>query len=244
MYEAHPTFKSPDSTTVLWRYTNFTKFVSLLDTSALFFTRADKLGDPFEGSYSQVNVLARPIVYKNQPAAMHNQVAMATKELRRFTLVNCWHANAVESAAMWRLYSREHDGIAIKTTFKNLSESFLCDESVYIGEVQYIDYNRAFIPENDAFAPFLHKRKSFAHEHEVRALTWHPPSSGQALDFSQDLFHVGTNHSVDLSILLQEIIVAPYADDWFVNLVEAVVKRYNVDVTVRKSGLSDPPVWA
>lgn len=39
----------PPSEAILWRYMDFTKFVSLLEKSALFFARADKLDDPFEG---------------------------------------------------------------------------------------------------------------------------------------------------------------------------------------------------
>ena len=45
------------------------------------------------------------------------------KDLRRFTLVNCWHENQDESDAMWKLYSGVEDGIAIKTDFQSLSKS-------------------------------------------------------------------------------------------------------------------------
>ena len=34
--------------TKLWRYQDFSKFVSLLDSGKLFFTRADSFDDPFE----------------------------------------------------------------------------------------------------------------------------------------------------------------------------------------------------
>ena len=37
----------------LWRYMNFAKFVSTLETRQLFFTRADKLDDSFEGAWSE-----------------------------------------------------------------------------------------------------------------------------------------------------------------------------------------------
>ena len=50
MYTEHPTFSPPPDDAVLWRYMDFTKFVSFLDKSSLFFARADKLGDPFEGA--------------------------------------------------------------------------------------------------------------------------------------------------------------------------------------------------
>jgi hypothetical protein len=36
--------------TKIWRYMDFTKFISVLDTQTLFFSRIDLLGDKFEGS--------------------------------------------------------------------------------------------------------------------------------------------------------------------------------------------------
>ena len=42
----------PDFNSVIWRYMDFAQLVSLLDKEALFFCRADKLGDPFEGAWS------------------------------------------------------------------------------------------------------------------------------------------------------------------------------------------------
>ncbi len=35
---------------------DFAKFISILDKEALFFSSADKLGDPFAGSFPKANV--------------------------------------------------------------------------------------------------------------------------------------------------------------------------------------------
>ena len=44
----------------LWRYMSFAKFVALLDRESLFFSRADRLEDNFEGSLSPINKILRP----------------------------------------------------------------------------------------------------------------------------------------------------------------------------------------
>jgi hypothetical protein len=44
-----------EDSNIIWRYMDFTKFVSLLDRSALFFARADKFKDQFEGSWTKKN---------------------------------------------------------------------------------------------------------------------------------------------------------------------------------------------
>ena len=213
MYEEHPDYEAPEDDAVLWRYMDFTKFVSLLETKSLFFARADMLGDPFEGAYSKVNVALRPALYEGKiPESGLKQFAAFAKESRRFTKINCWHEANHESAAMWRLYSREHDGIAVKTDFKSLSQSFTCNDSIYIGKVNYVDYDTTFIPESNAFFPYLHKRQSFEHEREVRAITLNLPTRDGRLDLSQEVHAIGSYYDVDLSSLVQEVIVAPYPE--------------------------------
>ena len=91
--------------------------------------------------------------------------------------------------------------------------------------------------------PFFFKRQSFEHEHEVRAVIQHLLDDGNRLNLSPR-FDVGNYYQVDLSILIHEIVVAPYAQDWLVELVQSVADRYNLKAPVVKSPLGDPPKWA
>jgi hypothetical protein len=46
VFKEHRVFQKPeDENAKIWRYMDFTKFVSLLDTKSLYFTRVDRLGD-------------------------------------------------------------------------------------------------------------------------------------------------------------------------------------------------------
>ena len=227
---------------------DFTKYVSLLDKSALFFASADKLGDPFEGSYSKANIAMRPELYKDLiPQEIVEKFADFTHVSRHFTMISCWHWSDYESAAMWKLHSRESDGIAIKTDFQSLSKSFTGEDSIYIGTVNYVDYDTFFIPEHSRMSPYLHKRKSFEPEREVRALT----TDSQTLEelekigFSESeaVYSVENYQSVDLSVLISEIVVAPFAEDWFLELVTSVADRYDLQAPVKKSSLAEKPVW-
>ena len=170
MYEGHPLFSPPSDEAVLWRYMDLPKLISMLEKRALFFVRADKLGDPFEGSFSRVNELLRPSLYGEGSEDLTEVYSTYMKSLIRFTLINCWHENDVESEAMWRLYSSSGDGVAVRNTFKNLRDCLTGDESIYVGKVSYVDYKTTFIREDNAFGPYLYKRKSFEHEREVRAV--------------------------------------------------------------------------
>ena len=102
MYTEHPTFSPPPDDAVLWRYMDFTKFVSLLEKQALFFARADKLEDPFEGYLPGMNRAAARRFHEGHPDQLQTMFNRM-KECPRFMLINCWHKGDHESAAMWKL---------------------------------------------------------------------------------------------------------------------------------------------
>jgi hypothetical protein len=144
----------------------------MLSTSCLFFARADLLGDRFEGTLSAATVASRSqsadIAKELSPnldvADMLNVISDATRRMREWTFVSCWHAGEYESAAMWSLYGRS---VAVKSTYGRL-RACVTSPSIRMGMVQYIDYARDLIPYDNSYWPFMYKRKSFEHEREVR----------------------------------------------------------------------------
>ncbi len=161
MYKEHRVFEKPANENArIWRYLDFPKFVSILDKNALFFVRADKLGDPFEGSYSKANIAKRRRIYEKMPLQVLRQLSEIYEKNRQFTLLNCWSLSDYESEALWKLYVKNSNGVAIQSTFKRLAESFReGTDNVYIGKVKYVDYMTELIPEGNSFYPFLYKRK-------------------------------------------------------------------------------------
>ena len=248
MYTEHPVFNPPPDDAVLWRYMDFTKFVSLLDRSALFFARADKLGDPFEGAPSNINT---PLISKLPPDEDEKSslaLRLLQRDMRRLTYISCWHENSNQSAAMWSLYSSETNGIAIKTDFDSFKKSLPFGRSIYGGRVSYVDDENYLIPkgntpDDDTYIPFLHKRQSFSHEREVRAIVRIIPFENGKPNTFRDIGDSGRYFDVDLSLLIQEVIVAPLAPDWLFELIQSVANRYNVRAPVNKSTLADDPVW-
>ena len=231
MYQDHQLCWPPPDDAVLWRYMDFTKFVSLLETSALFFCRPDQLGDPFEGSISSAT---QPIVLGEPQAG--SPIKQGTLDVRWFTRlarVNCWHMGEFESEAMWRLYTRERDGVAIKTVFARFKEALVGEESVNVSRVLYQDYRTESFPLGNPLIPLLHKRISFQHEQEVRALYFAIPAEDAT----------GGYFEVDLLGLVEEIVVAPFAEDWFVDLVRSLAERHGIGERVRPSTLSDAPTF-
>lgn len=245
VYKEHPVFEKPEDENIrIWRYMDFTKLVSLIEKQALFFARADMLPDPFEGSSSKANIKLRPVVYKEKiPPKILKSFSIFLKDSRKFTIINSWHMNEHESAAMWKIYLKTEEGVAIQSTFKRLTRSLKNEYDVFVGKVKYIDYEKEWLPEGNIFYPYLRKRKSFEHERELRAIIQKIPVTGGKLDLKKEIFETGAYISVDLNILIEKIFVSPTAPKWFDELIKAIVRKYNLAKEVVKSNLANGPVY-
>jgi hypothetical protein len=126
---------------------------------------------------------------------------------------------------MWELYLKTDEGVAIETTFGRFRDSFSAEkiQKVFIGQVNYIDYDTEPVPwDNFLFMP-LHKRKSFAHEQELRALVW------LLINTDTDTTRPpppGINVHVQLTTLLQRVFVSPEAAGWYVEIIGSILEKY------------------
>lgn len=231
MLHEHGAFPTPPDDVPIWRYLDLAKFVSMLTTKSLYFSRADLLGDPFEGSYPRANKATL-----NIPA----------KQVTQWVYVNCWHENEHESAAMWAQYIKSGEGIALRSSVGRLKRSTARDETVvFVGRVKYIDYEKDGLPAEalgNVLHAFAHKRKSFEHEREVRALTV-GNSKTTKLSGGTMVLPVGVSVAADLSELLESVHVAPGSPTWFLEVVKSITDRFGLLVAVKQSALDAAPLF-
>ncbi len=224
---------------------DFTQFVSLASSRSLFFCRADLFKDPFEGSYAKANVALRPQVYKEMSiealGKMFEEIAWFSKRIREWTYINCWHASEYESAAMWDLYAKTSEAVAIETTYQRLIK--VLPKNALLGLVKYIDYESEWLPEGNTFYPFTHKRKSFEHEKEVRAVIQELPRNENGIEIDKGNSLSGIIVPIALNDLITSIHVAPTAPTWIVELVAEVSIKYELSAVVKKSDLYSEPVY-
>lgn len=272
VFKRHRVFKGPeDENAKIWRYIDFTKYVSLLDTKSLYFARVDRLDDKFEGSvpnsfYPSTSPETIELMKEYFPDSYQSYIKESGNELkqnkkastinmarRRWTFVNCWHMNEVESAAMWKLYLKSNEGVAVQTTYKFLCESFCKSEyDEWIGLVKYIDYSKDKMPSDNSNYRFVYKRKSYDYEKELRAVIRKYPISEKDLKSGSisleklaevGVYPEGQQIPVDLETLVQRVYVSPYAEEWFASLVLSITEKYKLEKNVTKSSLSDDPVY-
>ena len=242
--------KPKNENSKIWRYLDFAKFISILDRKALFFVRADKLSDQYEGAYSFSKDF-ESLIKKLTPQDKEILLSIP-KFTSQFVYVNCWSLIEYESSAMWKLYLKSDEGIAIQSTFKKLSECFSKTsayiEGIEIGKVKYIEYGKDNTPPNK-YLSFLYKRKSFEYEKELRAIVAlisneqiEEPKNKNNKKNEKDLGSSGIYIPIDLDILIEKIFVSPTAKEWFKDLAESVVKKYKLKKVVKQSDLSKDPV--
>jgi hypothetical protein len=225
---------------------DLSKYLSLLDSSALFFSRADYLRDPYEGATSHANRIIRPTVYQDSiPHSAFEAVSSLQQWARQWTFINCWHMNESESDAMWRIYARTSDAVAIQSTFARLKG--VLSGRAFLGVIKYIDYNTEWMPEGNTFYPLVHKRKAFEHERELRALIQELPSksdpSGSATTAIYRIPNGEAGRVVPIQILelIERVYIAPTAPAWFRDIVRSISARYEIDVPVEQSALDTIP---
>lgn len=172
-----------DPYTKIWRYVDFAKFVSMLEEKALFFADYKQFDDPQEGCFPPENIkkYTQLLGQINKVIPLETRTEIAKNHYFKLEkafhgagdfFINCWHMNEVESLAMWKLYSDTNKGIAIQSNIKSLEEclsNYEHADDIAIGMVKY-DPSINWSHECTVYRPFFHKRRSFQHEQELRAI--------------------------------------------------------------------------
>lgn len=251
MYTECSTFRTPPDASRLWRYLNLSEFLWLLQARALYFARVTEFDDKWEGK------LSRSFIEGLVPDAVDRRLVETKNTLEESVLlflrksfratqliygISCWHLNEVESVAMWKLYTHGQDGVAIQTTVGRLK---LClsheQRKIFVAEVNYLDHEaQGKVPPN-ILLPLATKARSFSHESEVRVILERMRGREQAEFFSLLRSDFGETISVDLSTLIEKIVVAPEYPGWAVESLQQQVTAAGLAIKIESSDLLRTP---
>ncbi len=120
-FKEHLDFKPPEDKDVkIWRYTDMSKFLSLVVTGKLYFPSLKIISkdDPYEGLYTKPHLDMIGMNFSEKSKEEWEEIGIeseerlsivqkffskmipASKDLRDSFFVNCWHINNYESMAM------------------------------------------------------------------------------------------------------------------------------------------------
>ena len=252
-------FKPPGENMKIWRYMDLPKLVAFLETGSLHFARADTLGDPYEGSWTRLNKVAQEhqilemladrekhhpdAKVKYTPEKLQQEFKRETHHMRQTMYINCWHGGETESAAMWKLYGTVTGSIAIQSTYQKLVDAL--PDDVYMGMVQYKDCGSSeeWIPGGNIMYPFIHKRREFEYESEVRAFIWATNVDSQHRLEKGDDKPLGIDVDIDIDKVVETIRAQPTTPAWSRRAIEKLLERYGWGMKVMPSKIDIEPMY-
>jgi hypothetical protein len=214
--------ETPEQPEKLWRYMSFARFIWMLHKKVLWLSRADLLGDPWEialaGDQLAYVISHHPphdILSKKPTENARERSERIVKLWRRVTFVNCWSSSEHESHALWKIYCRSPEGVAVQTTFAKLRDSL--PPSCSLLRVTYEVGKRKSTPTIPDLAS--KKRPMFEYEHEVRVVRYFEENA-PPLDLP------GLPIRWDAETNLESVRLSPEADDSFMETVRATVEKF------------------
>jgi hypothetical protein len=176
---------------IVWRYLTFEKFISLLEFSAIWFSRLgalQKLEDEFEGKLptkAKEKVLQRHKEWEKQMPSLdfkeilHKAADNTINKIGDGLVVNCWCLSEAEDQKMWNKYVPDGRGVSIRSTIRRLGASLDIrgdyKKLTLLGRVKYVDFDEYDMDINttidSAHRAFLKRINDYDFEKEVRIVT-------------------------------------------------------------------------
>lgn len=211
-----PYIRTPKANGSLMHYLGLTQFISILEGKSLIFSASQLYQDELEGGLtdpSYKETLKSLLWEDNTPVKKDDGYSNYKEEIvnsklyemerkhtghwtdsfgyliqefvRYFMFTHCWSLSDDESILMWDRYRFHKPTLAIKTTLERIGNA-IKKAPVYIGEINYVDYQNEHITGYERFTeknltdketveelfyqPFLHKQKCYKNENEVRLI--------------------------------------------------------------------------
>lgn len=226
--------KIPSDDQVIWRYFDFPKFASLIFEESLWFSRVDYLTDKYEGEMPHENAdefvenIRRidPYMSLNESLERGLNEIKNIRKFKKFTYASSWSMNKEESFALWKIYlNNSKQGIAIKSTVGNIRKSFITqDLDCIIGQVEYSDK----VTEVNQDLIIGTKKPYYEYEKEFRIFIknqFNIRTDEKGKQIREPLNKSGLSIRVNLDKLIDRIVMSPFCEDWFIELVRKIVKE-------------------
>jgi hypothetical protein len=154
----------------VWRFMEFWKFRSMIETGTLYFCRADKFAaDESEGLPPEEYL---PFLGLNKldlidRRKLDDEIG-SIAQFRQSFFINCWYLGEDEAAQIWE--GRGEDAVAIRCRYSALKSALAAlSDDAYLGLIRY---GSAHLTGWNIMRFITTKRLQFEHEREVRALLW------------------------------------------------------------------------
>jgi hypothetical protein len=243
----------------IWRYLDLERFVIMLVSGSLRFTKAAAFGDdPWEGfckvilpnpPEADADGTVRPNAWEELRISIASDSGEYLKNAREHLYVNSWSFRR-DCMAMWKIYGSNSQGLAIQSSiglYKAALDFNLPADHYAFGSIKYIDdiANSSIVIEDltnqipfqgpglreRVTAKGFFKRSSYDYEEEWRGALY------------QDYRDIkGVDISCRLDTLIERVIVGPKAPEFIARVIEKLMNKFGLAKPVTRSELLSPPI--
>lgn len=210
-----------DLDTPVYRYISLSQFLAFIEKEKTYLTNISVWDDPYED------------VLKNLPVKDSSSRFGEFRTFRSY-FAQSWSLNG-NSDAMWRIYSKNSEGLLIKSTVRKFKSIQNIDLALF-GRVVYFDDLRKSLakisndepkdPKINTLKWSLLKRRAFDHEKEVRFITL-----GKHINFYLEPESKTIELSLDPKNFLEDIIIDPRAPSWYISTVKKYCDKSKLEIT-------------
>ena len=258
----------PDGNAVLWRYMDLAKLLALVSNRSLFFAALDKLGDRFEGQWSDRTLeLIRErdelwIRDRGDHVVVEDKRQDQRLEFPRHDpgwsideTINHWYRTIRAGASRgstfvncWYQEAEESEAMWKLFATQQYGVAVRTTAARLIGSFteRLPDYLGCveYIAYDKVpmpvseFPPVFYKRKAFMHEREVRAVAA-PQHRAEKTEVESG--STGVEYPIDPDRLIEALVVGPYSPDWLLDVVRSTLDKFEIGATIERSALERRP---
>jgi hypothetical protein len=254
-----------DRDAIIWRYLTFEKFKRLVELRAVWFAKLGKFEDVEEGMTPAFTRQAM----RNQHLEMEKwfEDEERKSQVRRFVednessgrdliVASCWFIGEHEREEMWVHYSKDSEGVAVKSSVRALMLSLTqsLKNKWWIGAVKYVDlstFDQMNVYEgHQAHLRAYLKGIKYSRENELRVATMNfvapgclnpdgsPQTAKQRMGYIDASNGPGIYVQANLSTLISEIRAAPGASDYHRAKIERLMDGAGLHLPLGRSEIN------
>lgn len=234
MYKQHNEFRNDKIVNLaLWRYMDLWKFLDLLKSSKLYFPNVNNFGDLNEGRIPEkiFNMMEEDSIKQFGNTNFAETYKVGLEQYRPRIFISSWTSSQSESFAFWKMYAKDKLGVAVKSNFKLICDSFLnFPEDIYIGEVNYYNNLEPYYRVGNIYIAYLTKHDYYSFESEVRCI----------YVSRNDLNLAGISIDIKLDVLIEEIYISKQAYNvGLEDVIKAIFESKGYSIPIKISGIND-----
>jgi hypothetical protein len=225
---------SPPKSRVIWRYLSLDKYLDLLVTKSIKFTQVAIAADRLETSL-MLNRLKHHGALVGKEYILEGAIHHIDR-IKKSHYISCWAGKEHECRSLWFAYLGESRiGVALKTTVGQVLDNIVWNDYGY--DYREVVYRNDFDnPEELQINTTLLNAKAPAYisEAEIRFCVneplMHSPEgelspSNPPIQVDPDTLPNVLTFDLDLELLINEIWLSPYCQDWQINMIRDITNK-------------------